>query len=128
MKTNADKIYAETLYKLLEEGKDMDSVIFTFLNFLKQKSKLDRIEKIIKQFEKIYNSENNIAGLKIRSAHELDTKIVQRIAKSLNLEKYELQTEIDKELIGGFVAQYNDNLIDASIKNNLNKLHNQLKN
>jgi F-type H+-transporting ATPase subunit delta len=127
MKKNADKTYAKTLYALLEENPDMDSVIFNFLNFLQKKSLLHRMEKIIREFEKIYNQKNGIAILKIKSANLLDAKVIQAIAKALNLKKYELQAETDKNLLGGFVAEYGDNLIDASLKNNLNKLHNKLK-
>jgi len=126
MKKSADKLYAESLYHLLEENPDIDSVISNFLNFLKKKSLLGRMEKIIREFEKIYNEKNGIVILKIKSANELDTKVIQVIAETLNLKKYELQTETDKNLLGGFVAQYGDNLIDASLKNNLNNLHKQL--
>ncbi|MFH1193468.1 MAG: F0F1 ATP synthase subunit delta [bacterium] len=127
MKKSTDKTYAESLYQLLEENPDAKEAISNFLNFLKKKSVLHRAEKIIREFEKIYNQKNGIAILKIKSVNELDTKVVQEIAQALNLKKYELQTETDKNLLGGFVAEYGDNLIDASLKNNLNKLHLTLK-
>lgn len=124
---NTDKLYAESLYHLLEENPDTEEAVFSFLNFLKKKSALHRAEKIIREFEKIYNQKNGIAILKIKSANELDAKAVRAIAEALNLKKYELQTEMDKNILGGFVAEYGDNRIDASLKNNLNKLHLTLK-
>ncbi|MFA5133639.1 MAG: ATP synthase F1 subunit delta [Patescibacteria group bacterium] len=124
---NTDKIFAEALYEILETSHNMESAISDFLTFLKKKARLHRIEKIIKEFEKIYNAKNGIASLKIKSAHKLDTKVVHEIAGALGIKDYELQSEVDKDLLGGFVAQYGDNLIDASFKNNLNKLHQQLK-
>ena len=123
---NIDKIYAQALYALLMDADDLDSIISGFLTTLKSKSLIHRVDHIIKEFEKIYNKKNNIVNLKIKSAYNLEDDLVIKITKALGIEKYEMETEIDKDLIGGFVAQYDDNLIDMSLKNNLNKLHNQL--
>jgi len=123
---NIDKIYAQALYALLMDADDLDSIISGFLTTLKSKSLIHRVDHIIKEFEKIYNKKNDIANLKIKSAYHLDKDLITKIANALGIKEYELETEIDKDLIGGFVAQYDDNLIDSSLKNNLNKLHNQL--
>lgn len=127
MKKNTDKIYATALYEALDGKTDVEPIVREFLKFLQEKALLHRIDKIIREFERVYNEKNNIAKLKIKSANTLSDEILQKIAQALKLERYELETELDKDLIGGFVAQYNDNYIDASVKNNLNKLHNQLK-
>ena len=127
MKKDLNKIYAEVLYNLLEKNENTDSVILNFLNLLKKKSQLHRTEKIIFEFKKLYNKKNGIANLKIKSARPLDTKIVQELAKALGLKKYDLQTEADEKILGGFMAEYDDNLIDFTLKNSLERLHNQLK-
>tara|TARA_B100000315_G_C14404790_1_gene508166 strand:+ start:114 stop:500 length:387 start_codon:yes stop_codon:yes gene_type:complete len=127
MQKNVDKIYAEALYEMLEKETSTESVVSSFLNILKDKSHLYRVNKIIKEFEKIYNQKNNIAKLKVTSAYSLDKEVIDKIAKALNIFQYELEMDTDSELIGGFVARYNDNLIDLSIKNNLNKLNQKLK-
>lgn len=124
---NTNKIYAEVLYEIVKEKEDATSEILSFLKFLKEKGEIYKVDKIILEFEKIYNKKNNIFELDIKSANELSNEFVDKIAKSLGIEKYELKSEIDKGLLGGFIARYDDNLIDASIKNNLNKLHNKLK-
>lgn len=125
---NAEKLYAEALYSALEGKKnnEVGAVIASFLNFLKTKAKLHRIQKVVKEFKAVYNQKNGITELKIKSAHPINDKTAEEIAKSLNLKNYELEKVEDKSLIGGFTAQYNDSQIDASIKNNLNNLHNQL--
>jgi F-type H+-transporting ATPase subunit delta len=123
----ADRIYAAALYEAVQGDVETDALIRNFLRFLKEKKKLHRIEKIIKEFEKIYNERKGIFSLKIASARKLDKEIVEKIAGALKIEKYELTPEIDKKLLGGFVAQYGDSLFDMSIKNNLEKLSKQLK-
>ncbi|MBU4453350.1 ATP synthase F1 subunit delta [Candidatus Parcubacteria bacterium] len=123
---NSDKIYALALYGAIEEDDNIDTIINAFLNLLKEKSQLHRINKIIAEFEKVYNQKNDVFQLKIQSAFPLDSQVIDKIADALKIKKYELETEIDKNLIGGFVARYGDTLIDTSIKNNLNKLYNKL--
>ncbi len=128
MVKNINKLYARALYESLEEksAKEIEKAISTFLDLLKRKGDLHRIQKVVKEFEEFYNRKNGICKLKIASAYPLKEKTVEKIAKKLDLKEYELETKIERDLIGGFVAQYNDNLIDASIKNNLNKLHKQI--
>ena len=65
---NTDKIYAKALYGALEKASDIDAVISNFLKLLKEKARLHRIDKIIREFEHIYNQKNNVAKLKIKSA------------------------------------------------------------
>ena len=127
MQKNINKIYAEALYEMLEKEAGTEGVISSFLNILKNKSQLHRVNKIINEFEKIFNQKNSIAKLKVTSAYRLDRNVIDKIAKALNISQYELETDTNKDLIGGFVARYNDNLIDLSIKNNLNKLNQKLK-
>ena len=126
MKKSADKIYAQVLYQSLDGAEKAETIISNFLNLLKSKGKLSRVEKIIREFEKIYNQKAGIANLKIKSARELDDDLIKKIAETQKLKKFELTEEVDSGLLGGFTAQYDDNLIDLSIKNNLNKLHKRL--
>lgn len=128
MKKNINKLYASALYEALDGKGDMETekVISNFLNFLKEKGDLYRIQKVLKEFEEIYDKKNGISKLKIKSAFPLSEDMIKKIAGSLGIKKYEAKTAEDKGLIGGFVAQYDDNLVDASLKNNLNKLHKQL--
>ncbi|MBU1180124.1 F0F1 ATP synthase subunit delta, partial [Patescibacteria group bacterium] len=95
---NTDKIYALALYGALEGKDDIKTIINNFLNFLKEKSQLHRIDKIISEFENIYNKKNGIAKLKIKSAFPIDSQLVDKIAATFKLKKYELETEIDKNL------------------------------
>lgn len=125
MKQNFNKLYARAFYEALEKksAKETEKTISNFLDLLKKKGDLHRIQKVVKEFEELYNQKNGICKLKIASAYPLEEKTVEKIAKKLDLKEYELDAKIEKGLIGGFVAQYGDNRIDASIKNNLKKLY-----
>lgn len=128
MVKNANKLYARALYESLEgkSATETEKTISNFLDLLKKKGDLHRIQKVVKEFEELYNQKNGICKLKIASAFPLDKNTVEKIVKYLAVKDYELETKIEKDLIGGFVAQYDDNRIDASIKNNLKKLYKTL--
>lgn len=124
MVKNINKLYARALYESLEgkNAKETEKIVSIFLDLLKKKGDLHRIQKVVKEFEELYNQKNGICKLKISSAFPLEEKTVEKIAKKLDVKDYELETKIEKNLIGGYVARYGDNLIDASVKNNLKKL------
>lgn len=128
MKKNTDKIYAETLYSALENKKEdkIDAVISGFLNILKQKGLIGRADKILREFEKIYNQKNNIAVLKIKSIAPLDDATVKKLAVKLGVKDYETEASEDKNLLGGIIAQYGDTMVDMSLKNYLNQLKQSL--
>lgn len=128
MVKNINKLYARALYESLEgkSAAETETTISNFLDLLKKKGDLHRTQKVFKEFEELYNQKNGIRKLKITSAFSLDKNTLEKIAQKLDLKDYELETSINKDLIGGFVAQYEDNLVDASIKNNLKKLYKTL--
>jgi len=68
MKKNVSKLYAEALYEALDgkNAKEMERIISDFLTFLKKKGDLHRTQKVLKEFEDLYNRKNGIHKLKIR--------------------------------------------------------------
>ncbi len=63
--------------------------------------------------------------LDIVSAHKLSDSAVKEIKKSLGADQLGTVTE-DSNLIGGFVAEYNGVVYDASVATQLNRLKNTL--
>ena len=68
--------------------------------------------------------------MEIVTAHTLGadqlSKIVEVVEQQLKGKKIEQTTRVDANLIGGFVIKADDQLLDASIKNELKKLRLQL--
>lgn len=128
MKQNINKIYAEALYSALENKKEsqIGAIISEFLKVIKQKGLLGRMDKILREFEKIYNQKNNIAVLKIKSAAPLDGATVGKIAAKLGIKNYEVELTEDKNILGGAMVKFGDTMIDMSLKNYLNKLKQSL--
>jgi F-type H+-transporting ATPase subunit delta len=61
-------------------------------------------------------------------SEEVKTAIVNQIKSTSNLEHIELHTKVDESLIGGFVLQAGDKLVDASISYDLKEISRQFEN
>lgn len=108
--------------KKLFEGKTTE-IVYNFLVLLIKKGREAFIHDIANSFIEQYNTVSGITPVTFTSAVKLDAAQVSQIINSLkakeNLKTIELTEVIEPSLIGGFVLQYGDKMIDASIKNQL---------
>jgi F-type H+-transporting ATPase subunit delta len=109
-----------------------DSTLLTQL-FLKKVISARResyLVEIANQFIAIYNDQKGIARATVTAATPLDesslNQIKTYISKKINKPHVQLTVKTDAEIIGGLVINYEDKLLDMSIKNELNKLKQQL--
>jgi F-type H+-transporting ATPase subunit delta len=66
----------------------------------------------------------------LTTAVELDEKVKKRIITMISevfKTKVQLEEVIDTEIIGGFILRIEDNYIDASVRNKLNKIKKELR-
>ena len=54
-------------------------------------------------------------------------QLFQKLKREANLENVELDVKIDDKLIGGFVLEFNNNLVDASVLRDLKDISKQFK-
>jgi F-type H+-transporting ATPase subunit delta len=111
-------------------GSNVTTLTLSFFKIMVNKRREAYLVDITKEFIKQYNAEKNITAVKIKSAVALDNATIENIAaiikKQANLKNTEVTTEVDESLIGGFIVQYEDKLIDASVSKNLKKLRKDL--
>jgi len=62
------------------------------------------------------------------ASEELKQMIIEKVKATTSLQNIELKTEVKEELIGGFVLQMGDTLVDASISYDLNAIKQQFLN
>jgi F-type H+-transporting ATPase subunit delta len=65
----------------------------------------------------------------LTSASKLDEKVKEQIISMISdlfKTKVEFEAVIDPEIIGGFILRVDDNYIDASVRNKLNKIRKEL--
>lgn len=128
MKKISPRHYAMALSKL-SESKDIDQIFANLMEVIRKNGDINKIEKIFIEFKKIISEKEEGARANITIAlSESEEKILQLIKQITipGVDKLSLSTNVDKNLLGGFVLRVKDVLIDASIKKQVNNLKAQL--
>lgn len=124
----SSKLYAETLYQICQETKNVDLAVQNFIKILAKHNKLSLGKKIIRDFVRFYNKKTNTVDVDLETAYEIkpgDYESIISLAKNISQAKnVEIKQKINPGLIGGAIINIGDCQIDTTIKNKLNKLNN----
>ena len=124
----SSKQYAESLYQAVRDknNSQIKDAIKNFFSILIQNNDILKAEEIVKEFEKIWNTEQGIIEAKIVSAKELNKNIVKLlnnyITELSGAEKVILNQKINKNILGGVIIKYEDKILDGSLRAKLNEL------
>jgi len=102
---------------------------FEFLKFVIKKNRETLLINIFKRFIEIKNQKLGLADIKVKVAFELSEELKGKLKSTLeNLtnKKVTLNLNIDEKIIGGFIAEHEDTVYDASIKHSLDLLKKKL--
>ncbi len=115
-----------SIFKAIFEGK-MDELTLRFFDIVLRKHRSDVLPEIAKEFVHQYKGIKHITEVKVTSAVPLSEDLLEAIQQKLKSsgltdENIEIQTEINPNLIGGFVLQFEDKMYDASIAYKLAQL------
>jgi len=123
---NADKKRA--IIEAVTKGK-VTELTHLFNNLLVNKNRESDLPEVVEAFIDQYNEIKDIHKLKITTAVELSDdlkKIIETKVKEVNnFGSIELEAKVDEKLIGGFVLEFNNNLVDASIQRDLKDIKKQ---
>jgi F-type H+-transporting ATPase subunit delta len=113
--------------KALFEGK-ISEIVYGFLTLMIKKGREAHFHEMVESFIIQYNEISQITIVKITSAVKIEDSMLQSIINNLkkkeHLKEVELHEIIDSSIIGGFVLQYADKMIDSSVSTSLNALQN----
>ena len=102
-----------------------DETLVNFLELLIEKHRMPAVFRIRRYYDGLWERENKVLPVQIRTATELDDKIVKqigdRIAKDTG-QKIELTADVDPEILGGIILRVGNSILDASIRNRLDNL------
>ena len=121
---NPDKklAIAEKLFK----GKS-SNLVYSFIELLIKKGRESHFHEVVNAFVAQYNELKGVTPVKLITAVKMDSGLVQTIVSNLKakefLKEVELHEEVDESLLGGFILQYGDKMIDSSVRRRLNELH-----
>jgi F-type H+-transporting ATPase subunit delta len=101
----------------------------SFNNLLLTKTRETVLPEIVEAFIEAYNKLKGIHRVKLTTAVELSeevkTAITNKIKTDTPIQHIELQTVVRDELIGGFVLEYDNNLVDGSVLRDLRDVKKQ---
>ncbi len=103
-----------------------------FTRLLVKKGREGNLPEISEACIHLYKAYKNIHTIKLSTAtvlsEELKNEIINQIRKTSQMENIEIETTVNEDLIGGFVLQVGDNLVDASIAYDLREITKQFEN
>ncbi len=125
---NADK--KNNILEAITHGK-VNALTSAFIKLLIKKGRESILPEIIHAFIDQYFSLKGIHKVKLTTAEPisevLKQSIVQKVKADASLPNVELETVVKKELIGGFVLEFDNKLVDASILRDLKDIQKQFK-
>nr|WP_299459932.1 ATP synthase F1 subunit delta [uncultured Gimesia sp.] len=106
-------------------------LLTNFLRVLSRHDRLDILEQIFTQINKLRDTEAGKKAVLVRSAFELSenilTSIQERLKETLGFSPV-IKTLIDQSVIGGLVIQVDDTVYDGSLRTRLKQLRGRLSN
>jgi F-type H+-transporting ATPase subunit delta len=104
-----------------------DPLTMAFLNIILRKGREMYLEDIAKEFVQQYRNLKRIAAVTLTTATGLKTNQLEEIRDTIatsgaTYENVELSSNIDSDILGGFIIEFDDKLYDASVAHRLDEL------
>lgn len=101
----------------------------TFNQLMVRKGREEYLPEIVTAFIDMYNTIKGIHKVKLTTAQpvsdELKKSIVDKFTSTTTLQHIELESVVNEALVGGFVLEFNNTLVDASILRDLKDIKKQ---
>jgi F-type H+-transporting ATPase subunit delta len=112
----------EGLERVLEGA---DPMFVNLLKVLIDNHRMPVIFRIRRQFEVLWQEENRLLPVEVTSAVTLDDDVAMRIRERIEQQtgrRVELTRRVDDGIIGGLIVRVSNMILDASIRNQLERL------
>lgn len=110
----------------------LSEITSSFIRLMIHKGRESYLPEVVPSFIQQYKAYKNIFTVKLTTvsalSEEVKNAIVDRIKATSEMQNIELQTLVDESLVGGFVLEAGDQLIDASIAYDLKNIAKQFDN
>jgi F-type H+-transporting ATPase subunit delta len=121
----------EAILEAVTRG-NISTITDLFMRLLLRKGREMNLPEIANAFIEQYKVNQEIFTVKLITAipvsEEIKQQIIEKVKSQSNMKNIELTTEVNEELIGGFVLQIGNTLVDASILYDLNAIKKQFLN
>lgn len=123
----SSKQYAQVLFELVKgkSSKDLELSLKGFARLLSSRNDDFKLAKIILDFEALWYQEFSVVKAEIKSTRKLSPEMREMLSsKLISLTKAKellLEERIDQAVIAGATIKYGDHILDASLKNRIQK-------
>jgi ATP synthase F1 delta subunit len=96
-----------------------------FLDLLIEKHRTPVLFRVRRAFEELWKRENRRIDVTVTSAVELDPDVIRQVGAEIEKQtgrRVDLKSTVDDSILGGIVLQVGNMVLDASIRNRLEKL------
>ena len=113
-------------------GSSISELTASFITLLVTKGREINLQEILTAFTTAYKKYKNIQTIQLITATPVSDSvkeaIVTQVKKTGDFQNVELEEKVDPNIIGGFVLQIGDKLVDASIAYDLKAIAKQFEN
>ena len=106
-----------------------DPIVVNFLKLLIENHRMPVIFRVRRGYDELWEHENRLLPVQVTSAVELDKATVKQIGDRIaeqTGQKVDLSSNVDPDILGGIVVRVGNSVLDASIRNRLEKLRKQV--
>ena len=106
-----------------------DPELVNFLELLAEKHRMPAIFRIRRRFEELVAEELKQLEVSVTSAVDLDERVVEQVGKEIEKQtgrKVELSSSVDPDILGGLVLRVGNMVLDASLRNRLEKMRKEI--
>jgi F-type H+-transporting ATPase subunit delta len=117
---------AEALDRVLA---DADEIVRNFLRVVTEKGRGSQIEEIAREFDALYDAEQQILSVELTTAYELSEEEAREIVAQIEQASgrtVDASRAVDPNLIGGIVLRAGSLRVDSSVRGRLNRLREEL--
>jgi len=100
-----------------------------FLGLLAEKHRMPAIFRIRDYYDDLWAAENKRLEVRVTSAIPLDESVVKRVGDEIARQtdrKIDLEAEVDEDILGGLVLRVGNMVLDASLREKLNRLRKEV--
>ncbi len=108
----------------------LEPVSLDFLALLIRKRRESNLASTCRMFMELYRTDRGILDARVESAVRVDDAFLETLKKRLEKasgKSIEMASEVNAELIGGFVLTLGDQQLDASVQSKLRRIKQELR-
>ena len=108
---------------------DADERFVNFLELLAERHRMPALFRIRREFDALWADEHRLLPVTVTSAIELDEGLVADIGKRIEEQTdrtVELSSSVDPDVLGGLKVQVGNVVLDATVRNRLERLRKQV--